>query len=210
MTEIASAAKGVYKAAIELVCASVDLIAKMSGDSKAIADVTLFEIAKSAEMKPDGLAAKHLDHFLFGQGEPIEFRLATLLNEDVGVRKRLSDSIVQRLQGNPSLARKNMSGGDFVVPIRQRDFAIPDWRNALGSFPIEWEVVNISSDRRRTFALVQGANEYKWHPTADRVTQCIHKAGDRLTRSKEVKARNFWMIAIPCIIVVATGRPISI
>lgn len=210
-TELGNAFKGIYKASIELVCASVDLYAKAVGDSKAIADVMLFEMAKEIKMKPEGRAAKFVDHFLFGGGEDIVFSAGMLLNEDPGVRKRVSDAIVERLRTKPSLLtmEKDMCGGDFLIPIRQRDYAISDWRNALGSFAIEWELVNLSFDKKRSFAKVWGANEYKWHPAADRVTQCIHQAGDRLTRSKEVKARNFWMKAMPAIIVISTGKPVS-
>lgn len=206
-----TAFKGIYKASIELVCTSVDLYAKAVGESKAVADVMLFEMAKEIEMTPEGRAAKFVDHFLFGGGEDIVFGAGTLLNEDIGVRNRVSGAILESLRNKPSLLtkEKNMSGGDYLIPIRQRDYAISDWKNALGSFAIEWELVNMSSDKKRTFAKVWGANEYKWHPAADRVTQCIHQAGDRLTKSKEVQARNFWMKAMPTVIVISTGKPIG-
>lgn len=210
-TELGRAFKGIYKASIEVVCTSVDLYAKAVGESKAIADVMLFEMAKELKMNPEGRAAKFVDHFLFGGGEDIVFSAGQLLNDDPGVRKRVSDAIVESLRNKPSLLtkRKNMSGGDYLIPIRQRDYVISDWKNALGSFAIEWELVNLSSDKKRTFAKVWGANEYKWHPAADRVTQCIHQAGDRLTRSKEIRARNFWMKAMPSVIVISTGKPVG-
>ena len=203
---------GLYKSTIELVCASVDLYARAVGESKAIADVMLFEMAKEIEMRPEGRAAQFVDHFLFGGGEDVVFSSGTLLNDDLGVRKRVSDTIVERLRANPKLLtdKKAMSGGDYLISIRQRDYTNSDWKNALGSFAFEWELVAQASDRRRTFALVSGANEYKWHPAANRVTQCIHQAGDRLTRSKEVKARNFWIKAMPAVIVISTGKPVAL
>ena len=209
--EAGKAFKGIYKASIEVVCTAVDLYAKASGDSKAIADVMLFEMAKEIKMKPEGRAAKFVDHFLFGGGEDIVFGAGTLLNEDLGVRKRVSDGIVERVRNDPSLLKsdKKMSGGEYLISIRQRDYANSDWRNALGSFSIEWEFATLSQDKNRMFAKVWGANEYKWHPAADRVTQCIHLAGDRLTRSKEVKAKNFWMKATPAVIVISTGKPVT-
>lgn len=212
MNDVATTFNGMYKASIELVCTSVDLYAKAVGESKSIADVMLFEMAKEIKMKPDGRAAKFVDHFLFGGGEDIVFSTGTLLNEDVGVRKRVSDVIMERLHDNSELIKreKSMSGGDYLISIRQKDYAISDWRNALGSFSIEWELFDLSADKKKTFAKVWGANEYKWHPAADRVTQCIHQAGDRLTRSKEIKARNFWMKALPSLIVISTGKPISV
>jgi hypothetical protein len=53
---------------------------------------------------------------------------------------------------------------------------------------------------------LSGANEYKWHPAAPRVTQCLHQAADRLTKSK-VKSQNFWMAAKPCTMDLSTGLP---
>ena len=209
--EAGRAFKGIYKASIEAVCTAVDLYARASGDSQAIADVMLFEMAKELKMKPEGRAAKFVDHFLYGGGEDIVFGAGTLLNEDLGVRKRVSEGILEKIRNNPSLlkADKRMSGGEYVISIRQRDYANSDWRNALGSFAIEWEFAALSLDRNRMFATVWGANEYKWHPAADRVTQCIHQAGDRLTRSKKVKATNFWMKAMPAVIVISTGKPVT-
>jgi hypothetical protein len=200
--------KGAYKAAIDAVCVAVDWSVQKAGHSQAVADATLLHLAKQIKMKPSGRAALFIGHFIAGRGEDITFNSATLLNEDPGVRRRVSTQIVERLRKNPGLSDKRMSGGDFVVSIRQRDYVIDDWQLALGSFAFEWEVVNKSGDKKRTFARVWGANEYKWHPAAARVTQCLHQAGDRLTRSEEIKSKNFWMVATPTVIVISTGQPV--
>lgn len=208
-SEAVDAFKGTYKQSIELVCNAVSLYARVTGESKTIADVLLLEIARQIKMNPEGRASQFLDHFLFGGGEDIVFESGLLLNEDIGVRKRLSSEILHRVSSGPSGDERTISGGAFVVSIRQKDFAVQDWQFALGSFAFEWELVQLSSDKKRLFAKVWGANEYKWHPAADRVTQCIHKAADRLTGAKEVRAKNFWMVARPCTIVVASGKPLS-
>lgn len=233
---------GTYKAAIDLVCGAVDSYAKSEGQSQEFADIVLFELAKAIKMKPEGRAAKFLDHFLFGNGDPIEFDCATLIKEDRGVRQRVKSEISRRLQSCPRLSARKMSGGAFLIPIRQRDYEVSDWLNALGSFAIEWEVVdtqrsvgrgslgsstlgrdwidpgtlsltrNTSPSARHEPPLlpqkvkIYGANEYKWHPAAPRVTQCLHQAGDRLAKSR-VKSMNFWMIARPCVMDLSTGLP---
>lgn len=237
--EIGHVVFGGYKAAVEAICKAVDLYAKTSGQSQEHADVVLFELAKTIKMKPDGRAAKFLDHFLFGNGASIEFDCSALIMEDKGVRYRIRTEIWNRLQDNSGLGYRNMSGGSFLIPIRQRDYQVLDWQFALGSFAIEWEVVepfgnpnslygpvhggridSVASLYLRsrspgslydcsvipTKVKIYGANEYKWHPAASRVTQCLHQAGDRLTKSR-IKSMNFWMIARPCVIDLHTGLP---
>ena len=242
-SELGSAVHGTYKAAIDLVCDAVDAYHRNTGQSKEMSDVFLFELAKAVEMEPEGRAAKFLDHFIFGNGEPIAFDCAQLVKDDAGVRRRITSQIRSRLLADAHLCHRNISGGDFLVAIRQKDYEVGDWKNALGSFPLEWEVVDAlecsvagplcvstrgtdwldpgttALTRHRApnplgnlmFAMpkrvkVYGANEYKWHPAAKRVTQCIHQAGDRLTRSK-IRSMNFWMVARPCVIDLGTGMP---
>lgn len=227
------------KAAINLVCEAVKLYASAAGESEESADVFLFELAKAVEMSPDGRAAKFLEHFIFGHGQPIKFECADLVEEDAGIRRRITSEISRRLTANAELTHRHLSGGEFCVSIRQKDFEVPDWCLALGSYAIEWRVVNspalggsmCASSRGNdwidpgTNALtrhrgpdtladfyavkpkkvrIYGANEYRWHPAANRVTQCIHQAGDRLTRSR-LHSMNFWMIAKPCTIDLDTG-----
>jgi hypothetical protein len=246
--EVAAEYRGAYKGTIDLVCDAVDRYAKSQGWSQEQADIVLFELAKAIKMKPNGRAAKFLDHFLFGNGDPIEFDCATLIREDRGVRQRVKDEITRRLQRRPDLRTRRTSGGDFLIPIRQSDYQVSDWLNALGSYAIEWEAFeeSIGTSARGSLcssalgqewidfgtlsrtkmpspanrsssghcgvldspqkARIYGANEYKWHPAAPRVTQCLHQAGDRLTTSR-IKSMNFWMIARPCLIDLGTGFP---
>lgn len=237
--EIGSAVFTTRRAAISLVCEAVKLYASNAGESQEFSDVFLFELARAAEMSPDGRAAKFLEHFIFGGGEPIEFECADLVKEDAGVRRRVTSEISRLLKANAQLTNRHLSGGEFFVSIRQRDFEVSDWRNALGSFGVQWEVVasppmggsmctssrggdwidagtNALTRHRAPDILadfyavtpkkvrIYGANEYKWHPAANRVTQCVHQAGDRLTRSR-MHSMNFWMIAKPCTIDLETG-----
>lgn len=199
------------RTATELVCAAVDGAAKLGLLDDSIADVALLDLARQIRLKPDGRASRHIDHFLFGGGEEIVFSTGLLLNSDAGVRKRVSESITANIFKNPRMMRpdeKRMSGGAYRIAVRQSDYADDDWKNALGGFIFQWEIADLSSDKTRVFATVWGANEYQWHPAAKRTTQCIHEAGDRLTKSKTIRARNFWMVATPTIIVVATGKPL--
>jgi len=64
----------------------------------------------------------------------------------------------------------------------------------------------ISSVATPTRARLSGSNEYKWHPAAPRVTQCLHQAADRLAKSR-VQSMNFWMVARPCTMDLHTGLP---
>ena len=241
-TQAADGFAWAYKSSIELVCAAVDSYAKSEGLSQDAADVLVLELAKFIKMQPNGRAAKYLDHFLFGDGTRMDFDCATLIREDAGVRERVRSEIRKRLKANPALTVQNKSGGAFTVWIRQKDFAMPDWHLALGSFPINWEPLASGSVGRAgalcssetgtdwldsgTLARVRhqspverlqrlapprkvrisGANEYKWHPAAPRVTQCLHQAADRLTKS-QMKSQNFWMFAKPCALDLISGMP---
>jgi hypothetical protein len=136
--------RGAYKGTIDLVCGAVDRYAKSQGWSQEQADIVLFELARAIQLKPNGRATKFLDHFLFGNGEPIEFDCLTLIMEDRGVRQRVKEEITRRLQQRPDLRTRRTSGGDFLIPIRQKDYQVSDWLNALGSYAIEWEAVDES------------------------------------------------------------------
>lgn len=234
--------KRAYKSSIDMVCAAVEHYAKAEGVSQDVADILVLELAKHIKMRPEGRAAKYLDHFLFGDGTAMEFDCAVLLREDAGVRERVRSEVRRRLSANPALATQRMTGGPFTVWIRQHDFALPDWHLALGSFPMNWQPISsrpgadtgtmcrsgagvdwldtgtsartrhLSPTERITRlaiprkARVAGANEYKWHPTVERVTQCLHQAADRLTKS-QVKSQTFWMVGRPCIVNLDTGLP---
>jgi hypothetical protein len=232
-----------FKLAVDLVCEAVEALQQQIGAPQELGDRALFELARWVKMTPDGRAAKFLDHFLRGAGSDIVFDCATLLKEDAGVRRRVQSEIDRRLKLHPGLAERKLSGGDFLIPIRQKDYEVQDWCYALGSFAIEWEVIQepelhtraaqcssktghdwldsgtMMLSRSRPPGIlkpsrlppskvkVYGANEYKWHPAAPRVTQCIHQAGDRLTRSNLLHASNYWMIASPCLMDLRTGLP---
>ena len=56
------------------------------------------------------------------------------------------------------------------------------------------------SEEVATAVYIYGENEYKWHPTDDRISQCVHKAGERLTKSKTTPAKNFMMVGKGCIL----------
>ena len=58
-----------------------------------------------------------------------------------------------------------------------------------------------------TRAKVWGAKVWRWHSKTDRPSEQVHKAGFRLVQSGLLK--NFWVIAEPCIVDIATGRPVA-
>jgi hypothetical protein len=239
LSQVDGAAKSLgKKAAIDLVCEAVDIYAKKYGEPQAAADIRLFKIAEVVTMKKNGRAASFLEHFLYGDGSPIEFDLALLLRESAAVRTLISKTITSRLQANPELVNRTMSGGPFEFPIHQWDYHLADhdWEYALGTFFIEWEVDASKSPQSSSspqssrpggtvaktgmlpptsfsipslpeHAKIYGAKEYHWHDKTQRVTECLHQAGYRLAAAGV--AKNFWMIAKPCVIQISTGWPVD-
>jgi hypothetical protein len=205
----ASTYYGLYKTSIQLVCEAMEIIGTTGGYAQTTIDGGLLELVKGMKMMPNGKAAEFLDHFLYGGGKPKTFQTHALLTQDVRLRTVLITEINRRLQRNPNLVNRMQSGGDFLVPIRQRDFGNNDWRLALGSFPFEWQVTGSGNSPNERLIKVWGANEYKWHPSADRVTQCLHQAGNRLHKAKTVASKNYWMHAAPCILSSPTGRLVN-
>ena len=134
---------GIYKASIELVCESINLLAKISGFPQESADSAVLELAKQIKMKPEGRAARFLDNFLFKNGSKINFDSSLLFAEDQGVLSRVRTTVAERIMNDPGLeARTKIKcGEEYLVWVRQSDFTNSDWRLALGSFPFEWEVV---------------------------------------------------------------------
>lgn len=122
-SESTAAGHTVRKTAIEAACEAMRLYAMSIGESQTFGDLMLFEWAREAEMSPSGKASEYLDHFLFGGGETKTFETAHLLNEDPGVRRRVSGVITAALRTNPNLLTtpKNRSGGEYVAAVRQGD-----------------------------------------------------------------------------------------
>jgi hypothetical protein len=154
------------KAAFEMLCTAADSNSVVMG--RDLSDVWLFAAVEASsvalgQFKPNGRARKFYEHFLFGGGTPIEFDIADLLMEDDKARKYISKTISDKIRSKPQLGRqqwvpcdiesqlrprpelydKSVSNPfkDFEFPLEQKDYSVPDWRNATGSFFIEWEAV---------------------------------------------------------------------
>jgi hypothetical protein len=204
------------KAPISLACALTEKYLELRGRSQDQRDKSALELAKWVTMKPGGRAEKYLNHFLGGSGNPVEFTMKDLLSEDSLVSTRVEMELLRKL---PALSNKS-TPADIVNPrtkvgserhewsvdpcitIFQKNFSNQDWWYALGTFNINWKVLQTSAQHH--YVKVWGENEYKWHPEEDRITQCLHQAGDRLAHTG--KGRNFMMRSIPGVVVLSETR----
>ncbi len=162
--------------------------------------------AVEARYGANGRAMQHMRHFLLGRGTPMEIRLTELLNEDKGASARISGEILRRANGimtareaqaindaqrmslphniRRSERAQNASVAvniDPVITLFQKTFAIEDWSGALGTFPITWELIACPSRKTTPLTvLLRGANEYRWHPSDDRLTRRLHQYAQEL------------------------------
>jgi hypothetical protein len=58
---------------------------------------------------------------------------------------------------------------------------------------------------RPTHAKVWGTKIWRWHSETDRPSEQVHQAAYRLVQSRRL--RNFWVVALPCIVEISTGMP---
>jgi hypothetical protein len=126
---------------------------------------TVLQIAKWAEMKPFGIAAKHLEHYLNGKGVSVKVNLSKLLDEDCGVANFIAKTILSDMN------RKLING---VVRVPQAAYTIREWQLAIGSMDIQW-----TTTVHKTIILSL-ENTYRWHPELPRFTQCVHIAAESL------------------------------
>ena len=138
-------------------------------------DRTTLEIARAAMLRGQPDANRFLDHYLAGGGKDLEVDTMRLLIEDAGVSKLLRERV------SADLAAGLVKG---VVPVQQPVFKNHNWKNATGSVNLLWEVKGNSIE-------VWFVNKYRWHPTAKRVSQCVHQAADNL---KSQGAQDYLMV----------------
>jgi len=185
----------------EVVCQAVDLAVKSVGGSQTESDAALLLLAKHVKMKPKGLAAEYLMHFLRGTGEPKTFDTKRLLDEDSGVRSRLEMEILRKISDVKVKSEKRTSY-DPCITIFQSNFSNRDWQYALGTFNFDWQQILCTEDHY--YVRISGQNEYTWHPEALRITQCVHRAGARLNGVGAGK--NFSIHATPLTLVFSEVR----
>lgn len=168
-------------------------------------DREMAELARLVALPSGGRAEEYFDHYLSGAGTSKTFSAVQLIEENAGIHEQFSLAIQALFYAN------NLHIGQTgIVSIRQKDVTNYDWRMAIGSFPLAWRYRGANTLRDGNLELiftVEGSNEYKWDPDdADRETQLLHQAMDRLRQPKtnaldflqyKTPARNFWMYATP-------------
>jgi hypothetical protein len=204
------------KAPISAACKLTEAYIALKGGSREQADQTALQLAQFITMKPNGRAAKYLDHFLRGSGEPITFEMKELLAQDSLIRSRVELEIMRKMSvaadptGAPRTPREKTNGVkvgterhdwsvDPCVTLFQKSYSDQDWWFALGTFNVDWKL-QMSAEGYH-YVQLSGENEYKWHPEENRITQCLHRAGARLTSAGS--GSNFMIRAIPCVIVLS-------
>ena len=175
-------------------------------------DRFFLELAKRIRMEPGGRAEEYLDHFLLGSGKSKNFDIGELIASDKGVSNRLQSEVVRRVLNIRTIREKDQdqrmtltaaaAQDRRVITIFQKNYENTDWQLSLGTFPFTWEVIGMSTDKRFIIVTIGGQNTYKWHPSDQRITQFLHRAGHRLAEGGG--ARNFEMVARPLVFRVST------
>jgi hypothetical protein len=127
--------------------------------------------------KPKALAM--LDHYLDGTGTDVAVKTNELFQEDPSVASHFL------AKAKPDVASGKKEGS---VPVTQAVYSNQDWRNALGSINLQWKAVG------NGVVEVWFINRYRWHPTAPRVSQCVHQAADNLRNRSTKPAAEFDMV----------------
>lgn len=130
-------------------------------------DTLLVHLARRVGLRGKPQAQRHLDHYLYGQGQVFEIRTNQLLEEDPNVRHYLFQQLATAL--TTGLHRG-------AVPIPQSMYLHPDWRCALGGIEIKWRF-----ERGQVMAWFK--DRYYWKPHEGRATQRVHRAAENLKTS---------------------------
>ncbi len=175
---------------------------------------------------------KYLRKYLAGDDSPELVDLFELQAEDKGVRRSIHDQVLGFLAQHelfhktgidssrsgrfthmastgagkdPESYRMLLDGRKtkaLTIGVGQSDFSVRDWCNAIGSFTLEWKLVNVRSGGSASLVYLSGTNRYRWHPELPRQSQRVHQAAERL---KEFGAREFDIVFKPCVLTV-TGK----
>lgn len=134
------------------------------------------EAARYGRLSGKPLAQSMLDHYLKGTATDVAVDTDKLMRDDPILARYIIAEIKKEM------AAGNTSGS---VPVAQERYSQQDWRMALGSINMQWVVISGSEVE------IWFVNLYRWHPTAARVTQCVHQAAENL---KAAGAAEFKMI----------------
>lgn len=175
-------------------------------------DTYALELAKAIRFQEGGRAEEYLDHWLSGRATEKKFKLETLMYEDAGVRMRVTNEITRRALEIKTLRERfidsrmsissNAKRDRHIVTIFQKNYMNSDWHLALGTFPIDWEIIYETEDMIKVNAW--GSNKYQWHPDSRRITQFLHQAGDRLAKNSNAAPANFEIVAEPIQLEIST------
>lgn len=134
------------------------------------------EAARYGRLSDKPLAQSMLNHYLKGTGTDVAVDTDKLMRDDPVLARYIIAEI------KTAMAAGNTSGN---VPVKQDRYSQQDWRMALGSINMQWTVIKGAEVE------IWFVNIYRWHPTAARVTQCVHQAAENL---KATGAAEFKMI----------------
>ncbi|OLP42714.1 hypothetical protein BJF95_00875 [Rhizobium oryziradicis] len=143
-------------------------------------------LAREFAMKRGGRAEAFLTHYLQGSGTDVTFSMKTLLDEDAGVRSKIFREINVQADARDA-AKQPLKGMAGVIPVHQPEFQNQDWQYATGALNVEWEFVEEAVQRTIKVLKVKvwTTNLYRWHPEAQRFTQCVHVAAQNLQNPKK-------------------------
>ena len=174
-------------------------------------DAMTLEIAEWVTMDLPGRkrAAEFLHHYLAGTGLPKYVNIADLFHADPGLKKIVVATIARDLAGGgPAIGMpapyQNLSSRAVLgrtsgkVPLPQSAWAntptAQDWRYAIGSLNLDWKLITRLPGAPKAEVELSFKNEYRWHPKAERISQCVHQAAENL----KVKGdRDYWMYGQP-------------
>lgn len=124
----------------------------------------LFWLVRQTILADRPIAKSMLDHFVSGSGEPRNVSFEKILQQDTDLKKYIEAHVCQALQ-------QGYSSGQVFVPqniVQNRDL-----RFFLGSFNCDWRSVGAEVE-------LGFRKQYKWSPDEKRLSQAVHRAGDRL------------------------------
>jgi len=175
------AANAFSKDVVNSACLAIKTTGTLSGHTGSWGDNQILETARIKTMKPGGRAEAYLNHYRQGSGADVYFSVKQLMEEDKGVRAHVTRKINEMVAffENAGTPTSSMIG---IVGLGQQYFYNIDWQYATGALNIKWSLIDKVERPNGKFLLVELScvNVYRWHPEADRFTQCVHKAAQNL------------------------------
>jgi hypothetical protein len=159
-----------------------------------VGDLEMAIIARETQLRGKTMALEFYDHFLSARGTTKYVDINKLLSDNDYIKSQVNYRIRQRL--NDGLLD---GSNDMDVDLLQAWYTNEDWWFALGAIELQWRKIDNNTVE------LSFENIYRWHPGANRPTQTLHIALDRLTQHG--LAQNFLMIGRPTIYVVPANPP---